>query len=137
MPPMSIRRMSAIKLALGAGLMGLSASAAEAQAARAARAAPGFDGRWSVEVITEKGDCDRAYRYPVVIEKGQARYGGREDFNVSGSVAKNGAVNATISRGQDAAKVMGRLSGGSGTGTWTASGSLASCSGRWNAERQG
>jgi len=34
-----------------------------------------FDGNWSVEVITEKGDCDKAYRWPVIVQNGRARYG--------------------------------------------------------------
>ena len=33
-----------------------------------------FDGTWSVEIITEAGTCDRAYRYPVRIENGRARF---------------------------------------------------------------
>ncbi len=125
-----MRRMSLIGLALSAGFVGASQSVAQAQPAT-------FDGQWSVEVITEKGGCDKAYRYPVVIEKGQARYGGREDFNVSGRVASNGAVNGIIARGENQAQVTGRLSGSTGAGTWTASGNMSSCSGRWNAEKRG
>ncbi len=95
-----------------------------------------FDGRWSVEVITEKGDCDRAYRYSIVIENGQARYGGQEAFNVSGQVKPSGAVAGSISRGSDRADVNGQLAAeGNGAGTWSTSGSRA-CAGRWNAERR-
>ncbi len=102
---------------------------AHAQASR-------FDGRWSVEVITEKGDCDRAYRYSILIENGQARYGGQEAFNVSGEVKPNGAVAGSISRGSDRADVNGHLAAdGMGEGTWTTSGSR-NCAGRWNAERR-
>ena len=97
-----------------------------------------FDGRWSVEVITEKGECDKAYRWPVVVEGGRARYGGPENFNVSGSISSNGSVSGVISRGQDRANVRGRLAtNGWGSGTWTASASSRSCSGRWNAEKRG
>src|SRR5688572_10915092 len=39
-------------------------------AASAARAATPFDGAWSVLIVTEKGECDRAYRYPVRIQNG-------------------------------------------------------------------
>jgi hypothetical protein len=109
---------------------------AGALAPMSAHAAP-FDGNWSVEVITEKGDCDRAYRYPVIIQNGRARYGGPESFNVSGSVAGNGAIQGSISRGQDRATVSGRLSGNNGSGTWTASGGSRTCSGRWNADKRG
>src|SRR5215212_1881393 len=86
-----------------------------------------FDGNWSVEVITEKGECDKAYRWPVIVQNGRARYGGPENFNVSG----------VISRGQDRANVRGRVSGGWGSGSWTASGGSRNCSGRWNAEKRG
>ncbi|WP_232630119.1 hypothetical protein [Methylobacterium sp. Leaf118] len=97
-----------------------------------------YDGRWSIEVVTRDGPCDRAYRYGVQIQRGEAIYGGGE-FNISGRVAPNGAVRGIISRGQDAAQVVGRLTaGGSGSGTWeTVGGGLISCSGSWNAVRRG
>ena len=93
-----------------------------------------FDGSWSIEVITTSGNCDRAYRYGVRIENGEARYPG-SDFTITGRVAGNGAVRATISRGSDSANVVGRLTReGAGNGTWKATGG---CSGNWNAERRG
>jgi hypothetical protein len=95
-----------------------------------------FDGAWSIEVVTERGNCDRAYRYVIVIENGRARYGGPEAFNVTGQVRSNGAVSGSIARGNDRADVTGRLQSAFGTGTWTASGSRT-CSGRWNAEKRG
>jgi hypothetical protein len=95
-----------------------------------------FDGNWSVEVVTEQGGCDRAYRYSVIVQNGQARYGGPENFDVNGRVASNGSVAASIARGQDRANVSGRLSGATGRGTWTTSGGR-NCSGYWNAEKRG
>ena len=95
-----------------------------------------FDGNWSVEVVTEQGACDRAYRYPVIVQNGQARYGGPESFNVNGQVRPNGAVSASISRGQDRANVTGQLSGNAGRGTWTASSTSRNCGGRWEAEKR-
>lgn len=95
-----------------------------------------FDGTWSVEVVTEQGACDRAYRYSVIIQNGRARYGGPEQFDISGRVQQNGTVSASISRGRDQANVRGRLSGNRGTGTWSTSGGR-SCSGNWNAEKRG
>ncbi|SFV15977.1 hypothetical protein SAMN02799631_06257 [Methylobacterium sp. 174MFSha1.1] len=121
-------------LAAGACLAG---AVAPAIARTSAKAPDRFDGTWSVEVITESGACDRAYRYGVIIQNGQARYAGGGDFTVSGRVQPSGAVRATISRGDAAAQVVGRLgSEGAGNGTWTTSGST-SCKGRWNAERRG
>ncbi|WP_336490850.1 hypothetical protein [Methylobacterium nigriterrae] len=71
-----------------------------------------------------------------MIENGQARYAGGNDFTVSGGVQLSGAVRAVISRGSDSASVVGRLSGSYGNGTWTTAGSTP-CGGRWNAERRG
>jgi hypothetical protein len=95
-----------------------------------------FDGNWSVEVVTQQGECG-VYRWPVIVQNGRPRYGGPEDFNVSGTIAANGAITGVISRGQDRANVRGRLSGGWGSGTWTAAQGSRSCSGRWNAEKRG
>ncbi|MEZ0171780.1 hypothetical protein [Microvirga sp. TS319] len=95
-----------------------------------------FDGTWSVEVVTEQGACDRAYRYPVIVQNGRARYGGQERFDVNGQVRPNGSVSASIAHGQDRAHVTGQLSDGWGRGTWTTSGGRV-CSGTWNAERRG
>lgn len=114
-------------LAIVAG--GLSASAAAAQSAR-------YDGNWSVLVLTEKGECGRVYRFPIVIEDGQARYGGNEGVAVTGSVAANGAVRGSIGAAGTSVNVSGRLAGAAGGGTWTAGG-LRSCSGRWEAEKRG
>jgi hypothetical protein len=33
-------------------------------------ALPNYDGLWSVLIVTEKGDCDRGYRYPIRITHG-------------------------------------------------------------------
>lgn len=116
-----------VALAAGSGLLALQAQAQTNK----------FDGRWSIEVITESGTCDRAYRYSVLIEDGKARYGGQEAFTVTGQVLPNGAVTGAISRGQDRAEVSGRLEGSLGTGTWQASGTNRTCAGRWNAEKRG
>ena len=35
-----------------------------------ATSAPNYDGLWSVVIITNKGTCDRAYRYPIRIARG-------------------------------------------------------------------
>ena len=117
----------------------LALSAATISGAAFAQKAPNtFDGNWSVEVITEKGECDKAYRWPVIVQNGRARYGGPENFNVSGQIAANGAVSGVISRGQDRANVKGRVgANGWGQGTWTAVAGSRSCSGRWNAEKRG
>ena len=116
-------------IAVAAFAAALLPGSAEAQRAK-------FDGTWSVEALTQKGDCGM-YRWPVIVERGRARYGGPEDFRVTGSVGADGRVSGAIMRGQERAVVNGRLSGGFGTGTWTTSRGSRSCSGRWNAEKRG
>ena len=93
-----------------------------------------FDGQWSVLIVTEKGRCDRAYRYPVKIENGAVGYAGTASFNISGSVGNNGSVTVTVSRGSQSATGTGRMSATDGGGTWTAG--SGECSGVWSAERR-
>ena len=108
---------------------GLSASGAASQSAR-------YDGNWNVLVLTEKGECERVYRLPIIIEDGQARYGGGVGVAVTGSVTANGAVRGSIGAGGTNVNVSGRLAGTAGGGTWTAGGART-CSGRWEAEKRG
>jgi hypothetical protein len=99
-------------------------------------AASSFDGRWSVLVITEAGDCDRAYRYPVEIMNGRITYAGDVNIDLAGRVDRNGRLSASIRRADQSAKGSGRLSGNSGSGTWTGQSPTMQCSGRWEAERR-
>lgn len=94
------------------------------------------DGSWSVLVITEKGTCDRAYRYSVGVANGQVRYQGDAAVNFNGSVAPNGAVRVNIRIGEQGADGVGRLTATSGAGTWRGVGGTGQCSGRWEAERR-
>lgn len=98
--------------------------------------AAGFDGTWSVLVITDKGQCDRAYRYPVRISHGRVGHADpSSSFAIGGRVASNGAVHVFVARGSQRADGFGRLSGSGGGGKWKAS--KGECSGRWTAERRG
>ena len=118
-----------------AALAILAASAVPASPAPIAAAKPNFDGSWSVLIVTERGTCDRAYRYPVRISNGSVGYAGEASFNVTGRVGANGAVTVTVSRGNQSASGSGVLSSSDGSGYWrTASGE---CSGTWTAERRG
>jgi hypothetical protein len=101
---------------------------------------PGFDGLWSVLIITDSGECDRAYRYSLRVNKGAVSYQGDPggiDVDVSGRIDQGGRVNVSISRGQQKADGIGRLANGRGTGTWQGKSPTAQCSGRWEAERRG
>ena len=96
--------------------------------------AKSFDGGWSVLIVTEKGTCDRAYRYPVRISNGSVGYAGEASFNVSGSVGANGAVTVMVSKGNQSARGSGQLSATDGSGRWVAG--SGECSGTWTAERR-
>ena len=67
-----------------------------------------FDGTWSVLIVTQKGTCDRAYRYPVKIDNGSVGYAGDASFTVSGKVGDNGAVTVKVARGSQSANGTGR-----------------------------
>lgn len=94
------------------------------------------DGNWSVLVITEKGTCDKAFRYSVGVANGQVRYQGEAAVNFNGTVEPNGAVKVNIRLGEQGANGTGRLGPTSGAGTWRGVGGTGECTGRWEAERR-
>jgi len=101
-----------------------------------ARPAAASDGLWSVLIVTEKGTCDRGYRYPVKISRGVVVHAdaGNSSFDIRGRV-RGSRINVTVSRGSQSARGSGRIGATSGAGTWrTASGE---CSGSWTAEKRG
>jgi hypothetical protein len=109
--------------------------ATSAQETAASKSVAAFDGKWSVLIVTEAGTCDRAYRYPLIIENGNVLYGGKNSFNVSGQVQANGAVTVRVTQGNQGADGIGKLSGKYGRGTWEAP--AGGCSGRWEADKRG
>ena len=100
------------------------------------RAQASTDGSWSVLIITETGECDRAYRYGIRIKGGQILYDGEAGVSFTGRVESNGQVAATVQRGEQSATGSGRLSGSIGAGTWTGKSNTGACGGRWEAERR-
>jgi hypothetical protein len=116
---------------------GLAIGAAMATATGPASARTVYDGAWSVLVITEAGACDRAYRYPVAIVNGRLRHASEGDasFIIAGRVQPRGAVSVSVSRGDQRASGVGRLSQRDGAGVWSAP--SGPCSGRWTAQRRG
>jgi hypothetical protein len=102
-------------------------------ASTAGFAVPRYDGLWSVSIVTEKGDCDRGYRYPVRISNGTLANAGDSVFTISGRVGGSGAITVMVSAGGKSATGSGRLAGNLGTGSWTG----GECSGSWTAERRG
>jgi len=116
--------------ALGAGILGFAAGLG---ASSPAGSAPSFDGVWSVVIVTEKGSCDRAYRYPIRIRNGALVAEGSSPATINGKVAGNGQVTVTVSAGSKSAIGSGRLAGTMGSGSWKG----GECSGTWEAERRG
>ena len=106
-------------------------------AARTARVAVNraFDGVWSVAIMTVYGNCDRSYRYPLVIQNGQVMKADTDSsYSVGGAVGRSGAISVTVSGGGQTATGYGKLVRGRGRGVWrTAAGD---CSGQWLAERR-
>jgi len=96
-------------------------------------AVPRYDGEWSVSIVTQKGDCDPGYRYPIRISNGTLVNAGDSPFNISGKVAQTGAITVMVSAGGKSAIGSGRLAGNGGGGLWTG----GQCSGSWTAERRG
>jgi len=120
----------ATTLALTAGFASFAASATSAATTTTSQLR--YDGVWSVAIITEKGDCDRGYRYPIRISHGVLENGGGDPFTITGRVGTNGAITVTVSHGDKSASGSGRLSGNAGEGSWHG----GSCSGIWTAGRR-
>ena len=118
----SIRSTATVALAA----LALTAFAAQSQAVG------NFDGKWSVVIVTTKGECDRAYRYPIAINGQALVNAGDASFDISGKVQGDGAVTVRVAYGAKSAAGSGRLSGASGSGSWSGSG----CGGTWTAERR-
>jgi len=96
-------------------------------------AVPAYDGLWSVSIVTEKGDCDRGYRYPIRIQNGAlANAGSVTAITINGRVQPTGAITVVVSSGSKSATGSGRLSGDLGEGRWSG----GECSGTWTAERR-
>jgi hypothetical protein len=96
-----------------------------------------YDGLWSVLIVTERGDCDRGYRYPVAIVNGAVTHApeGDQSFSIAGRVSAGGQVNVSVRRGEQSAQGSGRLSASTGTGRWQSPSN--GCAGYWEAERRG
>jgi hypothetical protein len=104
--------------------------------ATAAPARTIYDGSWSVLIVTQRGNCDRAYRYGIEIVNGRVLYGGGA-VNFSGQVSRGGQVRVNVSSGGGRASGSGRLSRNVGRGSWSGVSGADRCSGYWEAERRG
>ena len=92
-----------------------------------------FSGRWNVTIYTSNGPCDQSYLVPVEVEGSRIVYRGTVGLSGGGTVSANGAIRTNFSRGGDSISASGRLSGTSGSGSWTAP--ERKCSGTWTASK--
>ena len=129
---MTLRRFSA--LLLSAAFCLAVSSIAPASAQKAAGGAQ-FDGRWSVEVITDEGTCDRAYRWTIGIKGGRVAEMTEAVAEASGAIDRAGRVALRFARGSDVLDARGTLQAEAGAGTWRAP--SMGCAGRWRAEKRG
>jgi hypothetical protein len=113
----------------------VAAGVAAAVSASVPASAQSFDGQWSVNIITRRGACDPSYRIGVLIRGGQVYYMGGAGVNVSGRVARSGAVSVSVASAGQSAAGSGRLRGTTGSGVWRGQGSAGGCSGVWSASR--
>lgn len=92
-----------------------------------------FDGSWSITFVTQRGDCNPSYVYPVNIENGMITSPGVQSFR--GDVTNSGAVRASVSMQDKHATGSGKLSGVLGRGTWSGWSGDQRCAGAWTAQR--
>src|SRR5215212_2131926 len=91
--PAGIRSMQFNALMLFACGVALTLSFSEASAQQQ------FNGRWSVEVIPQRGFCNKGLSFPVVIQNGQVRYAGAEGIGVTGAVTRRGVIQGSVGIG--------------------------------------
>ena len=92
-----------------------------------------FDGTWSVQMVASAGMCGSGASQTLTVQEGRVRAGG-SGVSVSGQVGAGGAVSLALQKGPAQGTASGKLSGASGSGTWTVS--TLGCSGSWTAQRQ-
>src|SRR4051794_13613100 len=92
-----------------------------------------FDGIWSVSLVANGGLCGSGASSTLTVQNGSVRAGG-SGVSVSGQVASSGSVSLALQKSGVQGSASGKLSGGSGSGSWAVS-SLG-CSGRWTAQRR-
>ena len=124
--------MKTFKTSILSGALFTLVAASATVAATSTYAVPAYDGLWSVSIVTEKGDCDRGYRYPIRITNGILQNAGSVSIDISGKVQPTGAIIVMVSAAGKSANGSGRLSGDIGEGRWSG----GECSGSWTAERR-
>ena len=108
------------------------ALAVTASTAGLASATSAYDGRWSLSIVTQRGQCT-SYNFPVEINHGSVSFPGL--VRAHGRVTGNGHVRVTVAVQDKYASGSGRLTLGSGSGRWSGRAGSDRCSGTWTAQR--
>jgi len=94
-------------------------------------ASSSYDGLWHVSIVTNKGECNSSYHYPIRIANGALSNADATGLAISGRVHDSGQVAVVVVSDKGRATGQGHLSGRSGAGRWHGE----KCSGSWTAQR--
>jgi hypothetical protein len=94
-------------------------------------ASSSYDGLWHVSIVTNKGECNSSYHYPIRIANGALSNADATGLAISGRVHDGGQVAVVVMSNKGRATGHGHLSGRSGAGRWHGE----KCSGSWTAQR--
>jgi hypothetical protein len=101
-----------------------------------AHARTGFDGNWSIFIVTREGPCEAALRYGVKVSDGTVINDGGSIAMVQGRVTPRGTVRVLVRLGSQWADGSGRLGRSHGGGVWRGQGTSGTCAGTWVAGRR-
>lgn len=97
-----------------------------------ASARTAYDGAWSLDFATQRGDCS-TYHFDVNIADGIVSHPNLVRF--TGRVNAAGLVRASVAVQNKFASGSGRLAQTTGRGTWSGQDGSAHCSGVWTAQK--
>ncbi len=92
-----------------------------------------YDGEWSVDIITVRGDCEHSLRYAVRIVGGKV-HAGETTYDLNGAVTSGGESRVTVEEKGRSASGTGKLTRDAGHGHWHTS--TNQCAGHWTAARR-
>ena len=116
---------STIALALALGLATLPA--------QTSFAATPFDGKWSVQLTAEAGNCPAGYAVPIRVSNGRVSYSGPFNARANGKIANNGALQVSFAHSRDVVNARGSVKGRMGSGSWKSP--TKNCRGTWVARK--
>jgi hypothetical protein len=86
-----------------------------------------YDGEWSVDIVTVRGDCEHSLRYAV-------RIAGETTYDLASAVTSGGEIRVTVEEKGRSASGTGKLTRDTGRGQWHTS--TNQCAGHWTAARR-